>query len=114
MAGGRDVDGFYGIASRDGSASSRMERSEIRGAVKPIPDCASLHPGYRSQRRKEKGPVLEGPEPGLVSQTASEDIAAEREMAASRQLAQGMSCGSTWISLAKRTSFQSPGLAVKA
>ncbi|MGY3485541.1 hypothetical protein ACVW1C_003424 [Bradyrhizobium sp. USDA 4011] len=63
---------------------------------------------------KEKGPVLEGPEPGLVSQTASEDIVAEREVAASRQLAQGMSCGSTWISFAKRTSFQSPGLVVKA
>ncbi|MHC2466063.1 hypothetical protein ACVIHD_005075 [Bradyrhizobium embrapense] len=63
---------------------------------------------------REKGPVLEGPEPGLVSQTASEDITAEREVAASRQLAQGMSCGSTWISFAKRTSFQSPGLWVKA
>jgi hypothetical protein len=23
-----------------------MERSEIRGGVREVPDCASLHPGY--------------------------------------------------------------------
>ncbi|MHC2331274.1 hypothetical protein ACVIW0_000563 [Bradyrhizobium sp. USDA 4454] len=95
-----------------------MQRSEIRGGFlhcESFPGLRFAASGLRDQgNHKEKGPVLEGPEPGLVSQTASEDIAAKREVAASRQLAQGMSCGSTWISLAKRTSFQSPGLAAKA
>ncbi len=64
--------------------------------------------------QKKKRPVLEGPEPGAVDQTASEDVAAMPEAAANRQLAQGLSCGLTSISFSMRTSFQSPGLFVKA
>jgi hypothetical protein len=36
-------------------AVTRMQRSEIRDGVRcrAIPDCASLHPGYRSQPRRD-------------------------------------------------------------
>src|ERR1700730_12007351 len=47
-------------------------------------------------------------------QPANETAGAWREASASRQLAQGISCGAASICFSKRTSFQSPGLLVKA
>ncbi len=47
-AGGGAGDGASGILS--GATATvivaRMKRSEIRGGVRAVPDCASLHPGY--------------------------------------------------------------------
>src|SRR6202043_4050894 len=52
---------------------------------------------------------------GIELQFASEAVAISPEAAAAiRQLAQGMSRGAASICFSKRTSFQSPGLLVKA
>ena len=84
-----------------------------------VPDCAktaacdaATSTDYRG-RDKKKSPVLVRQNRAQYCQTASEDIALG-ETAASRQLAQGMSCGSTWICFWKRVSFQSPGVLAKA
>ena len=35
-----------------------MERSEIRGGVGEIPDCAALHPGYALLREHDANALL--------------------------------------------------------
>jgi hypothetical protein len=64
------------------------------------------------QTTKEKARFWDG-QNRASDQTASEEKAA-LPAAASRQLAQGISCGSMSICFSKRTSFQSPGLLMKA
>ncbi len=63
------------------------------------------------EKRKACSRAIEGAE---SAQPANETAAVSREAAAILQLAQGMSCGATSMRFSKRTSFQSPGLGVKA
>jgi hypothetical protein len=91
---------------------------EARRSNGQIQSAGTRYRGATRHKSVEKkmGPVLLPQEPGPVAQTRDRSGGAEGSdyaAFASLQLAQGISCGATLISLAKRTSFQSPGLLPK-